>query len=35
MDCSKCGYCYDDDDYLYCSKYSKYVNSYSQCSENK
>lgn len=31
MICSQCDECYEDDDYMYCSKYSEYVNSYSNC----
>lgn len=31
MNCRNCEFCYDDEDSLYCSKYSEYVNTYSNC----
>lgn len=35
MICSQCDECYEDDDYMYCSKYKKYVNTYVSCNINK
>lgn len=33
MDCSRCNECYIEEDYMYCSKYRKYVYTHSQCIE--
>lgn len=35
MNCRNCEYCYDDEDSLYCSKYSEYVTTYSNCKKRK